>query len=79
MSADEERRIAISRIVGPPTRVIDYVNTEEGLAADEERVKAEAAEPLPRRSTWVKTAWGTEIGGPELEPLLAHTTLINVD
>merc|ERR1719171_1214427 len=52
--ADEERRIAISRIVGPPTRVIDYVNTEEGLAADEERVKAEAAEPLPPGSRWVE-------------------------
>ena len=73
MSADEERRIAISRIVGPPTRVIDYVNTEEGLAADEERVKAEAAAPLPEESTWVLRE------GPELEPLLAHTTLINVD
>ena len=78
LSADEERRIAISRIVGPPTRVIDYVNTEEGLAADEERVKAEAAEPLPPGSTWVKVG-SQEMGGPELEPLLAHTTLINVD
>ena len=63
MSADEERRIAISRIVGPPTRVIDYVNTEEGLAADEERVKAEAAEPLPEGSAWVDNGYGTEIGG----------------
>ena len=79
LSADEERRIAISRIVGPPTRVIDYVNTEEGLAADEERVKAEAAEPLPPGSTWVKDKFGMSFGGPELEPLLAHTTLINVD
>ena len=78
LSADEERRIAISRIVGPPTRVIDYVNTEEGLAADEERVKAEAAEPLPPGSSWVKDG-SQEMGGPELEPLLAHTTLINVD
>ena len=81
MSADEERRIAISRIVGPPTRVIDYVNTEEGLAADEERVKAEAAEPLPEDSMWVAHPLDPSIlyGGPELEPLLAHTTLINVD
>ena len=78
LSADEERRIAISRIVGPPTRVIDYVNTEEGLAADEERVKAEAAEPLPPGSRWVEFR-GDPMGGPELEPLLAHTTLINVD
>ena len=77
--ADDERRIAISRIVGPPTRVIDYVNTEEGLAADEERVKAEAAEPLPEGSSWVEYHAGDPMGGPELEPLLAHTTLINVD
>ena len=48
------------------------------MAADEERVKAEAAEPLPERSKWVK-AGSQEMGGPELEPLLAHTTLINVD
>ena len=48
------------------------------MAADEERVKAEAAEPLPEDSTWVDN-YGTEMGGPELEPLLAHTTLINVD
>ena len=48
------------------------------MAADEERVKAEAAEPLPRESTWVKNG-SQEMGGPELEPLLAHTTLINVD
>ena len=41
------------------------------MAADEERVKAEAAEPLPIE--WVM------MEGPELEPLLAHTTLINVD
>ena len=55
------------------------------MAADEERVKAEAAEPLPEDSTWVEYRYGTaedeavEMGGPELEPLLAHTTLINVD
>ena len=49
------------------------------MAADEERVKAEAAEPLPERSTWVKHPVGDPMGGPELEPLLAHTTLINVD
>ena len=49
------------------------------MAADEERVKAEAAEPLPEDSTWVED-WGQNpMGGPELEPLLAHTTLINVD
>ena len=48
------------------------------MAADEERVKAEAAEPLPEGSTWVKSG-GYPMGGPELEPLLAHTTLINVD
>ena len=48
------------------------------MAADEERVKAEAAEPLPEDSTWVN-AYGRPMGGPELEPLLAHTTLINVD
>ena len=48
------------------------------MAADEERVKAEAAEPLPEDSTWVKDG-SKEMGGPELEPLLAHTTLINVD
>ena len=48
------------------------------MAADEERVKAEAAEPLPPGSTWVKVG-SQEMGGPELEPLLAHTTLINVD
>ena len=48
------------------------------MAADEERVKAEAAEPLPAKSTWVKY-YSKELGGPELEPLLAHTTLINVD
>ena len=48
------------------------------MAADEERVKAEAAEPLPEDSTWVEN-YGNEMGGPELEPLLAHTTLINVD
>ena len=48
------------------------------MAADEERVKAEAAEPLPEESTWVKIG-PYEFGGPELEPLLAHTTLINVD
>ena len=49
------------------------------MAADEERVKAEAAEPLPEGSSWVENAGGVEMGGPELEPLLAHTTLINVD
>ena len=49
------------------------------MAADEERVKAEAAEPLPRDSTWVEDFGGDPMGGPELEPLLAHTTLINVD
>ena len=50
------------------------------MAADEERVKAEAAEPLPPGSTWVVSPSGkTSYGGPELEPLLAHTTLINVD
>ena len=49
------------------------------MAADEERVKAEAAEPLPPGSKWVKNATDREMGGPELEPLLAHTTLINVD
>ena len=48
------------------------------MAADEERVKAEAAEPLPEDSTWVEFN-GNSMGGPELEPLLAHTTLINVD
>ena len=48
------------------------------MAADEERVKAEAAEPLPPGSKWVE-CFGKEMGGPELEPLLAHTTLINVD
>ena len=48
------------------------------MAADEERVKAEAAEPLPEESKWVE-AYGDPMGGPELEPLLAHTTLINVD
>ena len=48
------------------------------MAADEERVKAEAAEPLPEDSTWVEK-YGASYGGPELEPLLAHTTLINVD
>ena len=47
------------------------------MAADEERVKAEAAEPLPEDSTWVEGV--SYFGGPELEPLLAHTTLINVD
>ena len=51
------------------------------MAADEERVKAEAAEPLPPMSTWVVSPYDPSItyGGPELEPLLAHTTLINVD
>ena len=50
------------------------------MAADEERVKAEAAEPLPEKSSWVKSCVNSfELGGPELEPLLAHTTLINVD
>ena len=49
------------------------------MAADEERVKAEAAEPLPEDSSWVKNFNDDELGGPELEPLLAHTTLINVD
>ena len=50
------------------------------MAADEERVKAEAAEPLPEEaSTWVDDEYGKSLGGPELEPLLAHTTLINVD
>ena len=55
------------------------------MAADEERVKAEAAEPLPPGSTWVDDGYvgesrsALELGGPELEPLLAHTTLINVD
>ena len=49
-------------------------------AADEERVKAEAAEPLPEDSTWLEDwTWQKPMGGPELEPLLAHTTLINVD
>ena len=48
------------------------------MAADEERVKAEAAEPLPPRSTWGEDC-GISYGGPEIEPLLAHTTLINVD
>ena len=48
------------------------------MAADEERVKAEAAEPLPPGSKWVE-CFGNSLGGPELEPLLAHTTLINVD
>ena len=49
-------------------------SVEAQLAADEERVKAEAAEPLPNGSMWDDYR-----GGPELEPLLAHTTLINVD
>ena len=52
------------------------------MAADEERVKAEAAEPLPPGSRWVvnpEHPWQNPMGGPELEPLLAHTTLINVD
>ena len=51
------------------------------MAADEERVKAEAAEPLPEKSTWVEHRYDPSLlyGGPELEPLLAHTTLINVD
>ena len=45
------------------------------MAADEERVKAEAAEPQPEEGS----TWEGMFGGPELEPLLAHTTLINVD
>ena len=52
------------------------------MAADEERVKAEAAEELPEESTWVEdpgNPGSISYGGPELEPLLAHTTLINVD
>ena len=51
------------------------------MAADEERVKAEAAEPLPPGSKWVVHPDDPSMmyGGPELEPLLAHTTLINVD
>ena len=54
---------------------------ETQLAADEERVKAEAAAPLPPASTWVSSLAldPPSVGGPELEPLLAHTTLINVD
>ena len=52
------------------------------LRADEERAAAAAAEPLPEESTWAQYQTGDgdghffDNGGDELEPLLAHTTLI---
>jgi len=52
------------------------------LRADEERAAAAAAEPLPEESTWAQYQTGDgdghffDNGGDQLEPLLAHTTLI---
>ena len=44
---------------------------EELLRADRERAAAEAARPLPDGSRW------RDFGGAELEPHLAHTTVVD--
>lgn len=48
------------------------IEVETALAEDEAKVTAAAAEPLPEGSSWL------ELGGAELEPLFASTTVIDV-
>ena len=48
------------------------------LADDDKRAKKDAKARLPKGSEWKKNRLGDKMGGPELEPLLAHTTPVRV-
>ena len=46
-------------------------NVEQQTIDDDAQTSADMADPLPEGSTW------HEFGGAEIEPLLAHTTLVD--
>ena len=55
----------------PQAQAAEVKAAEERLLQDEAEAKANASKPLPEGSTW------KHCGGTEIEPLLAHTTVID--
>ena len=71
-----------SGAAGPPPAQPDtpppQSEADARLADDDKRAEQNADAPLPEGSEWEKNRYGTKMGGPELEPLLAHTTPVRV-
>ena len=65
VAASEAARSCTLEFVGDPEEDVEAL-----LAADEARLAREAAEPLPEGSKWYRD------GGAELEPHMAHTTML---
>ena len=64
-------RAVAERLGGTQPPASAELSVEELMRADAEAATAAAAKPMPEDSGW------EDLGGSELEPLLAHTTLVD--